>query len=281
MVLQGKRAEEVVPGVTILSNIKEVLSMQFGGKEKSYELVAVDSTNEYAKVLAKAGAASGTVVWAHRQTLGKGTRNRTWESPEGNVYWSGIIQSKDIGEASFTELVYVNALAVYKTITQYVHEASQVAIKWPNDILLQEKKVAGSLLECGAFDSTGKPGWVVIGNGINVAVSPSAHPSMLYPPTSLKERGYEVSREAVIEVLHTHIRHEIAYWLEHGFSALRDTYLAKAFKLHQEIALGISTDKADYVTGRYEGIDEKGYIILTCADKTIKKFHSGDVFLRS
>ena len=72
-------------------------------------------------------------------------------------HWSGIIQSKDIGEASFTELVYVNALAVYTTITQYVHEASHVAIKWPNDILLHEKKVAGSLLECGAFDSTGKP----------------------------------------------------------------------------------------------------------------------------
>jgi BirA family biotin operon repressor/biotin-[acetyl-CoA-carboxylase] ligase len=255
--------------------------MQFGGKEKTYELAAVDSTNEYAKVLAKAGAASGTVVWAHRQTMGKGTRNRTWESPEGNVYWSGIIQSKDIGEASFTELVYVNALAVYNTITQHIHEASHAAIKWPNDILVHEKKIAGSLLECGAFDSTGKPEWIVIGNGINVAASPAADPSMLYPPTSLKENGYEAAREAVIDALHTHISNEIAYWLQHGFSALRNAYLAKAFKLHKEIALGISTDKAAYVTGRYEGIDEKGCIILTCADKTTRKFHSGDVFLRS
>ncbi|MDR3114156.1 MAG: biotin--[acetyl-CoA-carboxylase] ligase [Treponema sp.] len=255
--------------------------MQFGGNEKTYALAAVDSTNEYAKALAKKGAPSGTVVWAHRQTTGKGTRNRTWESPEGNVYWSGIIQSKDIGEASFTELVYVNALAVYHAITQYMPEASQAAIKWPNDIVVAEKKIAGSLLECGAFDSAGKPGWIVIGNGINVLRSPGGHPAMLYPPTSLKECGCDVSREELVAALHTRLGEYIALWLEHGFSALRKAYLAKAFRLHKDISLGISADKGEYVTGRYDGIDEKGYIILSCADKTIKKFHSGDVFVRS
>jgi BirA family biotin operon repressor/biotin-[acetyl-CoA-carboxylase] ligase len=254
--------------------------MQFGGPDKTHVLVEVDSTNEYAKIQAKAGAASGTVVWAHRQTAGKGTRNRTWESPVGNVYWSGIIQAKDIGDAPFTELVYVNALAVYNAITQCIDAGSQTAIKWPNDILLHEKKVAGSLLECGHFDGAGKPGWIVIGTGINVAVSPIL-PAMLYPPTSLKESGYAVTRETIIEALHTSLGNEITRWLQHGFKTLRDAYLAKAFRLHEEIAIGISRDKADYITGRYKGIDENGCLILACADNRIKKIHSGDLFLRT
>ncbi|MDR2394536.1 MAG: biotin--[acetyl-CoA-carboxylase] ligase [Treponema sp.] len=254
--------------------------MQFGGKDKTYTLVEVDSTNEYAKTLAQGGAPSGTVVRAQRQTKGKGTRNRTWVSPEGNVYWSGIIQAKDIGAARFSDLVYVNALAVYHTIAQYTDE-SQIAIKWPNDMLFREKKIAGSLLECGAIDGRGKPGWIVIGTGINAAVSPGTDPSMRYPPASLQEMGYAVSAEALIAALQTHLSHQIADWLHQGFGALRAAYLARAFKLHKEISLGLSPDKAEYVTGRYEGIDENGHIILTCADTGIRKFHSGDVFLRS
>ncbi|MDR2633107.1 MAG: biotin--[acetyl-CoA-carboxylase] ligase [Treponema sp.] len=255
--------------------------MQFGGKDKTYTLVEVDSTNEYAKTLAKAGAPSGTVVRAQRQTRGKGTRNRTWVSPEGNVYWSGIIQAKDLGEARFSDLVYVNALAVYHAIARYTEGGSQVAIKWPNDMLLQEKKIAGSLLECGAFDERGKPGWIVIGTGINVAVSPSADPSMVYPPASLREMGYTVSPESLIAALQTYLSQYLADWLDRGFNALRTAYLARAFRLHKELSLGLSPDKAEYVTGRYEGIDENGHIILTCSDTSIKKFHSGDVFLRS
>ncbi|MDR1030644.1 MAG: biotin--[acetyl-CoA-carboxylase] ligase [Treponema sp.] len=254
--------------------------MQFGGPEKTQVLDAVDSTNEYAKIRARTGAASGTVVWAYQQTAGKGTRNRTWESPKGNVYWSGIVQSKDIGDAPFTELVYVNAVAVYHAITRCIGAEAQLAIKWPNDILLHEKKVAGSLLECGSFDHGGKPGWIVIGTGINVALSPRL-PAMLYPPTSLQESGYAVTREALIEALHASLEHEIAQWLQHGFKTLRDAYLAKAFRLHEEIAISISRDKAVYVTGRYEGIDENGCIILVGADNRIKKMHSGDLFVRT
>ncbi|MDR1956666.1 MAG: biotin--[acetyl-CoA-carboxylase] ligase [Treponema sp.] len=254
--------------------------MQFGGENASYALLEVGSTNEYAKALAKAGAVSGTVVWAHRQTQGKGTRNRTWESLDGNVFWSGIIQLKDIGRP-FTELVYVNALAVYNTITQYIDAPAQAAIKWPNDILLHEKKVAGSLLECGKFDAQGKPAWMVLGTGINVAASPRTHPSMLYPPISLKESGYDVSREAVIETLNTQLGTAIAAWLQQGFSTVREAYLAKAFRLYEEIAIGITPDKADYVTGQYLGIDEQGAIMVACSDNTIKKFHSGDVLVRS
>jgi BirA family biotin operon repressor/biotin-[acetyl-CoA-carboxylase] ligase len=254
--------------------------VHIGGNEKTYALEVVDSTNEYAKVLAKAGAVSGTVVRTRRQTQGKGTRNRSWESPEGNVYWSCIIQGKDLGNASFTELVYVNALALYKAIVQCTGEDVQTAIKWPNDILLAEKKISGSLLECGSFDRWGKPRWVVIGNGINVAVSPAADPSMLYPPTSLREQGYAVHQEAVIASLEAHLQREIAAWLRYGFAPLREAYLDRAFKLHEEIVLGLSADKGAYSTGRYEGIDETGCLILRGADDSLQTFHSGDVFLK-
>ena len=241
--------------------------------ERVEVLEEVGSTNDYAKKLAEEGAQNGTVVWAKRQTAGKGTHGRSFISIEGNVFWSAIVR---IGPEHFDipfnrRLVYINALAVYNTIQKFIDDRASLSIKWPNDILLNEKKISGSLMESSIESS-----WIVVGVGINVVDSPSSDKSMIYPPTSLRECGYEAAREDIIGELNTQLSNEIRYFMDNGFSKLRDRYLERAFRLKKEISIGNRPDKRDYVKGIYVGIDDDGYLLLEREHK-IEKFFSGTV----
>jgi len=241
--------------------------------ENTIILEEIGSTNDYAKALAAEGASHGTVVWAKRQIAGKGTHGRSFISIEGNVFYSVIIRPKDIGIAISRRLVYINALAVCGAMEKCIDKGkdSGVKLKWPNDILLEGKKVGGSLLESDASGDC-----VIMGTGINIVASPSADPTMIYPASSLKECGYDVNRENIIKELHARLNVEIDFFLANGFSKLRDRYLEKAFMLNEEISIGNSPDKSDYVKGIYRGIDDNGFLLLERGGKT-EAFFSGTV----
>ena len=134
-------------------------------------LGAVGSTNDEAKARAQAGAAHGTVVTASEQTAGRGRDGRTWASPPGNLYASLILRpAVALREAAALSLAA--ALALGDGLDMLVPLNTTIAFKWPNDVLVNGRKIAGILLEAEASDAA--LDFLVIGLGVNCAHHPDA-----------------------------------------------------------------------------------------------------------
>ena len=163
-------------------------------------LESVGSTNDEATRLADAGAAEGTVVWAREQSGGRGRRGRNWASPVGNLYSSTILRPACPAQRA-AELGFVAALAV----GDLVSADRSVRLKWPNDVLVDDGKVAGILLE-SAIGQDGRVEHVVAGIGVNVRFAPQL-PEMRYPGAAL---GGTV--EAALEGLTRALATRLAQW---------------------------------------------------------------------
>lgn len=138
-------------------------------------LVTTSSTNDDAKRAAEAGEGEGLVVHALQQTAGRGRHGRTWHSPEGNLYCSALLRPGDA--RLFGHYSFVAALALADTVRAFVPQVN-ITLKWPNDVLVNGKKIGGILLEAGE-------GWLVIGMGLNIRHYPD---NAMYPATSLYEQ---------------------------------------------------------------------------------------------
>jgi BirA family biotin operon repressor/biotin-[acetyl-CoA-carboxylase] ligase len=155
----------------------------------------VDSTNNFAKKLARYGAAEGTVVVAEEQTAGRGRYGRKWFSPKGGLYFSIILRPKmKVNEA--VGIVVVACLAVVKVLSEGY--GLRVEVKWPNDVLLDGRKVCGILAEMSSIGE--EVNYVVVGMGINVnSVIVKDFPEELKPiATSLREK---LKRKVALEPL--------------------------------------------------------------------------------
>lgn len=139
--------------------------MQIGRKVLVKEEVA--STNEMAKALALEGEPEGTVVTAKRQSGGKGRMGRSWESPAGGVYLSVILRP-ELPASDLTLLTVLSCLPVAQAIEESCHAVPR--IKWPNDIKLEGRKVAGILVE--ACYRGGEPRFLIMGVGVNLNTEP-------------------------------------------------------------------------------------------------------------
>lgn len=242
-----------------------------------YRLVALDtvgSTNDEAKRLAARGedeAPDGTLVWARSQTAGRGRRGRRWISPEGNLYCSLVLRP-DVPLAEAVQLGFVAALAIYDATAQLVHPGHQVYCKWPNDVLLQEKKIAGILLESEASGNA-VPSWIVLGVGMNVAQYPDGTE---FPATSLWAEG---CREVtIVDALEAVSRHFLAWtnrWVHDGFEPVRDTWLRRAKGFREEIQVRVDDE---VLNGTFAAMDEKGALILELATGQRRRISAGDVF---
>jgi BirA family biotin operon repressor/biotin-[acetyl-CoA-carboxylase] ligase len=156
--------------------------MSFGSPHRHF--ARTDSTNTRARELAEGGAPHGTVVTAGEQSEGRGRQGRVWTAPSGKgLLYSTILRPLD-------ERHLLLPLAVPIAVCQAaesLREGIECAIKWPNDIWLEERKLAGILIEARPQD-----GWAVIGVGLNLTVSPEEFPDDLrWPATSLFGRGEE------------------------------------------------------------------------------------------
>ena len=140
-----------------------------------------DSTNQRAKELAGAGAPHGTVVTADEQTAGRGRQGRTWVAPPG----SAVLMSAVVRELDATSLLPLAAALAASDAAEAVAPGVRCAIKWPNDVWIDRRKVWGILVE-------GRPaaGWAVIGIGLNVRTAPEEFPDELREiATSLRAAG--------------------------------------------------------------------------------------------
>ncbi len=146
----------------------------------------VDSTNNAAKQLAREGAAAGMVVWAMQQTAGRGRRGRSWVSPPGNLYASLLLRPSCPPEEA-AQLGFVTALAVADALEEMAPGLPPIACKWPNDVLVGGRKIAGILLE-SEIGADQNLAFLIIGLGVNLVFAPA---DAEFPATSLsRARGF-------------------------------------------------------------------------------------------
>jgi len=226
------------------------------------KLAETGSTNDDARQAAEAGDAEGLVVWALKQTAGKGRHGRIWESPEGNLYCSILLRPKE-GMDLAGLYSFVAALALYDTVRLCLPVA-EITLKWPNDVLVEGEKVAGILIEAG-------PDWLVIGIGLNVLHHPE---SGLYPSTSLLAVGaHDKALDDILEWLLRNLSHWCGIMQQQGFAPIRAAWLKHAVKGRLSVRL-----PNEMVVGEFAGLDERGNLRLYLADGSERAIASGDVF---
>jgi BirA family biotin operon repressor/biotin-[acetyl-CoA-carboxylase] ligase len=198
-------------------------------------LRSVDSTNVRAQQLASRGAPHGTLVTADAQTAGHGRQGRTWVTPPGRALACSLVL-RDPPRL----LPMLAALAVADVADRFDHAGRAAAIKWPNDVLLEGRKVAGILAE-------GRPqeGWVVLGMGLNVAIAEDDLPPQLRTiATSLGRKPADL--EPTLALLLERIEHWLAATPEQAMDAYRtrDTLAGKEISWSggSGTALGIADD---------------------------------------
>lgn len=247
------------------------MSLVVPGGMSLIPLGTVDSTNEEARRRCEAGAADGCVIWAEQQTQGRGRRGRSWLSPRGNLYVSIVVRPR-VQPPAYAQLSFVAALAVADAVRQHVAASSVVGCKWPNDVLVRGRKVAGLLLESDAGRGPGAD-WVVAGIGINVAWTPDDK-AVMYPATALAAEGSKAAAADVLGSLLTAFSQWRATWEEEGFATIRGAWLARAHGLGEDVMVRLETET---LKGVFRGLDPSGALILA-QDKGERLITAGDVF---
>jgi BirA family biotin operon repressor/biotin-[acetyl-CoA-carboxylase] ligase len=226
------------------------------------------STNSEALSLARQGERGPLWVAAARQTAGRGRRGRAWISEPGNLYASLLLTDPAPAER-WPQLSFVAALAVYDAVIAVASAfAPRLAIKWPNDLLLDGAKFAGVLIE---GSDAGGTGVVAVGIGVNCA----SHPAETdYPATDLAG----VSPAVLFRALSATMAARLAQWDEgRGFAATRADWLARAAGRGAEVRVRLPDRE---LAGRFEALDETGALKLRMADGHVTTIAAGDVFLR-
>ncbi len=230
---------------------------------------AVASTNAEALACARGGERGPRWITALSQSAGRGRRGRTWVSPPGNLYAS-LLLSDPAAPQHAAQISFVAALAVHDALTACAPAlASELALKWPNDVLCGGDKLAGILIE----GEGGKPLSVAVGIGVNVRHHPA---DTELRATNLAAHSVAVTVEEVLSQLSGGMLDRLAQWDRGaGFAAIRDDWLARAAGLGREIRVRLQNAE---LVGQFTDLDAFGRLLLTRADGTVTAVAAGDVF---
>jgi len=228
------------------------------------------STNAVAFNLAAEGAAEGTVVIAEQQTGGKGRLGRVWASPPGVNFYCSVILRPPIQPVAAPQLTFLSVIAVARAVEKLT--PLKTRIKWPNDLLIDGRKVAGLLNEMSA--ETDKVNFVILGIGVNLNMKAEQFPQELrHPATSLLlESGARVDRTEFARVLLQELDSLYAVFLEVGYEPARKEWLERSRLAGAMITVA---DNGTVRTGIVSGIDEYGALLLDNGEQIL----SGDVTL--
>ncbi|MBO6948341.1 MAG: biotin--[acetyl-CoA-carboxylase] ligase [Rhodospirillales bacterium] len=214
-------------------------------------------------------APDGTLIWAREQTEGRGRRGNTWTSPKGNFY-SSLIVRPDVPASRAAELSFVTGCAVFDTVGEVCDPGYECRLKWPNDILLNDGKVGGLLLETKA--EAGKPvEYVIIGLGVNLKSHPKDTP---YPTTDFVDQGQAIPDTVFLEAYARHFMEWASKWVNDGFAPIRAQWKWRAAGIGKEITVRLSDQT---LQGVFEDIAEDGSLMLN-QDGNIRKIAAGDVY---
>ena len=236
-------------------------------------LDSVDSTNAHAMRLAPSLSGPAWFL-AREQTAGRGRRARAWASPRGNFHATLLMQpSEPAGIVALRS--FAAALALRDALAAVTGLPQALSLKWPNDVLLNQSKLAGILLESTAHGAG--VAHLAIGIGVNLIAAPD--PSLLEPGalpavTLHGETGLRVEPEAFLDVLAPAYARWEAIFVAQGFTLLRTAWLAHAARLGEVIRARTGTESRE---GRFETVDGSGALILGTAEGRVA-IPAADVF---
>jgi BirA family biotin operon repressor/biotin-[acetyl-CoA-carboxylase] ligase len=251
--------------------------MEFG--EPHHHFDSTDSTNTRARELAAEGATHGTIVTAGEQTAGRGRQGRVWTAPPGKaLLYSAIVRPLQERHAM---LPLAAPLAVCETAEE-LQPGIECGVKWPNDVQVEGRKLAGVLIEARPQD-----GWAVVGVGLNLSIAPDEFPaelrdtavSLFDPGTGTRERGRRSlpavapatplsSPHTAAEVLSRHL----AQWVEAEPDAVLAAWRQRDALRGREIAW-------DGGSGVADGVDDRGFLLVLTPGGDRVALGAGEVHL--
>lgn len=260
------------PDVMDKTELESIHATEWAGSE-IYYFDSIDSTNTKAKELAEDGHPSGTLVVAEQQTSGKGRRGRSWESPVGSGIFMTLMLKPEINPNNASMLTLVAAMATVRAIRRVVEVPAM--IKWPNDIVVNSKKVCGILTEMSAqFDYINH---IVIGIGINV--HNEAFPEEIAQTASSLyiESGQHIHRASLIEAFLEEFENVYEEYLKtEDMESLQKEYDQMLVNRGRQVRV---IDPKESFEGKAMGITKKGELIVDTWESR-KLVSSGEVSVR-
>lgn len=228
-----------------------------------YDYEELGSTNDEAKSLTIKANGNKYVVTAKKQSKGRGRRGRSWTGLEGNLFMSMAlnVELKDYGQ-----IVFLVSLSLLETLRR-LFPTIKICLKWPNDVLVNDCKISGILLE------KGEGNYLVIGIGVNIVSAPKID-GLIYPALSLQDCGFSTDRLSLFKAFLQTFDENYRQWREQGFEIIRNRWMENAKNLGKEILVHLNnSDK----TGVFAGVDGNGTLLLHCGEN-IEKIYAGDIF---
>ncbi len=257
------------------SEISKELNTTYIGK-KLYVYSEVSSTNTIAKFLSMQNNENGTVIISEKQTKGKGRAGKDWESPLGGI-WLSIIIKPDVDQSKFPLITLATGVAVARTLETIGVENPK--IKWPNDILINGKKVCGILTE--SVTKSNKIENVVIGVGIDANLETSQFPNELKEiTTTIKEElGKECDENLLIKIFLEEFEKISEIFNQESYENILNEWRNRSYTIGKlvEVRKPFNTSFDAYVVG----INEEGALIVERNDGTLEKVISGECIIKN
>ncbi|WP_144461108.1 biotin--[acetyl-CoA-carboxylase] ligase [Siminovitchia fortis] len=243
---------------------------RFGRNVHYYE--SLGSTQKEAHQLAYDGAPEGTLVVAEEQTSGRGRLGREWHSLSGKGIWMSLIVRPDLPPQQAPQFTLITAVAVARAIEEITGITPE--IKWPNDVLINGKKVVGILTELQA--ESDKISSLIIGIGMNANHGPEDFPpNVAHTATSLFiEKGEKVSRAALIQSFLKYFERYYSIYITEGFKPVRILWESYAISIGKRIK---ATTVTGVIAGRAIGITDEGILKIEDDEGIIHNIYSADI----
>lgn len=254
------------PDLLLQSEVQRGLNTGFIGKQMYY-FSEIDSTNHKARELAP-GCPDGTLIIAERQSEGRGRMGKEWYSPHGGI-WLSIILKPDISPEHIYRLTLVAGVSVAETLAGMGIAAQ---IKWPNDILINEKKVCGILTEVDAeMDAVN---FVIVGIGINANIELDMLPPLLgIHSTSLKnEVGSDINRVMLVQRLLERFEQDYRLFISGDFDSIIRRWKEHSATLNRQVRI---VTRFRTIEGEAVGIDHDGALVVEREDGTLEREITG------
>lgn len=263
------------PDVMTKEEISSLMNTRWAGRNILYFDIT-DSTNMRIKQAGDEGAPHGTLAVADQQTAGRGRRGHVWQSPAGGSIYMSILLRPEIAPNKASMLTLVMALSVAEGIRQCIGAGRDIQIKWPNDIIMNGKKLVGILTEMSTqIDYINH---VTVGVGINVNMT-DFPPEIAQTATSLRiECGHTVKRAPVIAAVMESLEENYETFLKtEDLSGLMDRY--SALLVNRDRDVRIVGQKETY-SAHAIGIDRTGELVVRREDGNVEKVNAGEVSVR-
>ncbi len=247
-----------------------LLTTRVLGRAVSHYEHTLTSTNLVLKDMARQGAPHGSLCLCETQTAGRGRMDRQWSSPAGQGVWLSVLLRPALKPEDAPLITFCCALAMTKAVREVT--GLDARIKWPNDLVLNGRKLCGILLEMG-FDASGM--YVVAGTGLNVRKD--AYPDELADRAiSIEECAAVPDRGAILAAYLKALEEAVSAIERQGFAGIAGAYREASITLGSQVNVSGVVE----MTGIAENVDASGALLVRTADGQLHRVLAGDVSVR-